>query len=309
MMCAQENVVKNKRGGWSIEVTTQVKGLCAIAVVLSHLFPVLQYWGYLSVALFYLFSGYGLFYSLSKNEKYLENFIRKRIWKTLFPFLVVNMLSVLLFSEKNIISLIRNFVFINNYKSGWYILSIVALYGIFYFSAYVTPQMTARKILFSAGVVCYIVCCKMLNLPTYWYNSVIAILLGMLFASNNMNLKSSVKKDKLIVLIVIVIVIAGIVPRKLILELFFSFVLATLVGIYLEAYSFKEMDVLKFLGSISYEIYLIHPVCISFVKIYMTNNMYAVAILVVVLTLVLATGFRKIIKFFEKSHKISGTKL
>ena len=212
----------------------------------------------------------------------------------------MNMVSVLLFSEKNITSLIRDFIFINNYKSGWYIISIVILYIVFYFSACITPQMTVRKILFSVGVVCYILCCRILDFPTYWYNSVIAILLGMLFVSNKLSLKLPIRNTKLIILIVLLVIVAGIVPRKLVLEICFVLVLATLVGLYLENDSFKDVGVLKFLGAISYEVYLIHPVCIMFVKTYITNDRYVIAPLVIFFTLILAMGFRKVMKFMGK---------
>ena len=84
MLCVKQNM-KEITGGWSKEATTQIKGLCAITVVLSHLFPRVQYWGYLSVALFYLFSGYGLFYSLSPKKIY-RKFYKKEFGKYYFHF-------------------------------------------------------------------------------------------------------------------------------------------------------------------------------------------------------------------------------
>lgn len=81
---------------FNLHETLPLRGLLAICVMLTHLCPYLIIeapllrdfclWGPPSVATFFLLAGYGMAFSYKKKgEKYLHNFLKKRLLRLLWP--------------------------------------------------------------------------------------------------------------------------------------------------------------------------------------------------------------------------------
>ena len=82
----------------SLDNTLVVRGFAAISVVLCHTgIPVFYRHGYLFVAIFYFFSGYGLMYGILKKKDYLKGFLKKRFLSLMIPYWVATLLYILLF--------------------------------------------------------------------------------------------------------------------------------------------------------------------------------------------------------------------
>lgn len=94
--------IKNEKNGFfDLDYTTTWKGICSIIVIFVHIQPgygnkiqsIIHSFGYVCVTLFFLFSGYGLKWSLENKKNYLDNFIINRMPALLLPFLTMNILS------------------------------------------------------------------------------------------------------------------------------------------------------------------------------------------------------------------------
>lgn len=93
----------------SKENTDCVKGIFAVSILLHHIAqfnPVelpyyvhilVQSMGYLSVSVFFFFSGYGLSLQYRKNKDYLKHFLRHRVLSLYGKYLFIMLLYLLFF--------------------------------------------------------------------------------------------------------------------------------------------------------------------------------------------------------------------
>lgn len=94
-------IENEKNGFFNLDYTTTWKGISCIVVIFVHIpnahgnkiQDLVGSFGYICVTLFFLFSGYGLKWSLENKRKYLDNFIRNRISVLLLPFFIMNIIS------------------------------------------------------------------------------------------------------------------------------------------------------------------------------------------------------------------------
>ena len=133
----------------SKEYTKCMRGILTILVVLHHLYQysglvsnryiglILQTTGFLCVAMFFFYSGYGLLLS-SRSEKYIDTFLRKR-FIPLYSFYVVLIILYTLWTlllEKYVsLSAVLQSFFIGGtiVTNGWYLQATFFAYLLFYF--------------------------------------------------------------------------------------------------------------------------------------------------------------------------------
>ena len=115
-----------------------VRGLFAIAIIIHHVsqmfdssigntFISLFFFSYVGV--FYMLSGYGLSVSLDEKENYLHNFMRKKIFEFLGPYIIALASEIILavsFFEENVTLMMAA------QKCGWFVKSIMGIYIIWY---------------------------------------------------------------------------------------------------------------------------------------------------------------------------------
>ena len=96
------------RGGYNDNylsplTTKYEKGISAIMIVMHHLsqnisihgiLVVMQYIGFILVAIFFFISGYGLMYGFNNKHNYLHGFFKRRIVTILVPYWIVNTISI-----------------------------------------------------------------------------------------------------------------------------------------------------------------------------------------------------------------------
>ncbi|MEH7115452.1 acyltransferase [Neobacillus niacini] len=130
----------------SISVTTQLKGLAILLVIVGHMIqrgileiPYLIWGGQLGVTIFIILSGYGITKSYMHNG--LDNFFFKRFDKVIFPYFLVTLLWVIIDififeKEFNQFDIILALIGLDLNRaidpSMWYITYSVLWYGMFF---------------------------------------------------------------------------------------------------------------------------------------------------------------------------------
>ncbi len=157
----------------SKENSSCVKGIFAVFILLHHIAqynPVevpyyvhilVQSMGYLSVSVFFFFSGYGLSLQYRKNKDYLKQFLRHRVLSLYGEYLFIMLLYLLFFlcigRHFTITELLRSAVLYPTFvTNGWFFFSILLLYLIFYivYRLAKTPRMRVVGILTGTALYC-----------------------------------------------------------------------------------------------------------------------------------------------------------
>ncbi len=183
------------------EQTSALKGLLAIGVLLAHtvpasglvsgsvLSPLFALLGYLSVAVFFFLSGYGIMAQYqAKKEQYLNRFLKNRVLSiyllTLFLIFLYGVFRRLVGIPIPAMAFWLSFLVGDTIVgNGWY-LQIVLLFYVFW---YVTVKYI-RKERLQFFVLCILVTGYMLIgmfcMPSFWYQSSLGFLLGVFWQRN-----------------------------------------------------------------------------------------------------------------------------
>lgn len=268
----------------SYESTTVIKGICSLEIMIGHiglelsneliLYPFRKA-GVLIVGMFFFLSGYGLMYSLKNKNNYLKQFIKKRLLIILLPVGLVCTISLvvhLILARNGTINFSDIFMQVVS-SINWFVWEIIVYYLLFYllfkkFSITIAQRMILLITIFLIFL-CYI--CGMEN-P--WYGSNLCFPLGILIANNQELFEKWSKKNKfikttfLICLLFISIVLFYILPdHNIIGSIIGRNIAAVCFTIFVIIILFKIKignKLTKYLGSISFEIFLIHPLVIYF---------------------------------------------
>ncbi len=156
----------------------------------------LNYMGYLFTALFFFFSGFGLIVSFYSKPDYLDHFFSRRILSVLIPFWVANLAGIVIEVVKGLgtpSSYLKELVgltLING--NGWFIIEIVLLYCAFYLFFRFLKNKDLALILMLLTVLFIIVASFLRGHDLdsgdsrwfrgeWWYNSTCAFGFGMLY--------------------------------------------------------------------------------------------------------------------------------
>ena len=142
------------------DITTEIRGLVIIFIILHHLFRIaidnigynviLYYFGMYGVGVFLLLSGYGL--TISAVNKGTKNFFEKKILTIFLPFIFMNILWVILNKFllninngllRNITDIIGITIMDRNY---WYVKYIMICYFIFYVNNLINKEKSQKII-------------------------------------------------------------------------------------------------------------------------------------------------------------------
>ncbi|MGI5977181.1 MAG: acyltransferase family protein [Candidatus Limivicinus sp.] len=276
------------KDGWnreylSMETSASVKGLLCLAVMYHHLsqctsdgliFPMFSYI-YFLVGMFFFYSGYGLQKRNLGDENYYVRFGLKRIPCVLFPYVAVTLLYWLLsfftsepYSAAEVFKGFFNGHPIVNYS--WYVIAILAFYCFFDILLHLFHRNN-RALILGVGLFCVLwilVCRTLLHVRSFWYRTIHLLLFGVLWATYEQDiLKFATKKTWLWIFLTLVLSFLSVLMEKLqilnsipTLAVLFAF----LVMLLLLKFNVSNR-VLKFLGNISYEVYLTQGI---FIKVF-----------------------------------------
>lgn len=263
----------------SKDFTTTMKGLAAIVVVFVH-FPteyqnklqdLVGSFAYVAVTVFFLFSAYGMLLSVDRNERYLKTFWINRIAGLVVPNWMVNFALaaiIFLFASKSVE--MDNVFQLNTYV--WVLLGYCVVF-------YLVELMSKRYRLFSrriadgllmasvvfASFATYFLCNET---KSYWCYERFGLLWGILLLRYLPQIRQwlSSKRVAKIVVLTLISGILGICYLKY-KEVWFygEFILKVALGLaiilwlFICAYRLRISNaVTRFLGDISFEIYLSH---------------------------------------------------
>ena len=212
------------KGQWqednlSLASSKALLGVCAVMIIYHHIsqtvmqypegtfsegagaFSVLFSQGMLFVAVFFFFSGYGLYRSLLERPDYLKGFLRRRIIPLLIPAYMANLIFVLFtwmygglkgFSAGQIIGCVTGFYLLDIVE--WYMVEIFILYCVFFIIFRFVKNRKAGLAIMGFFIACLILFTffRGHTMETYaewfkgewWCNSTPLFLVGMIFAAN-----------------------------------------------------------------------------------------------------------------------------
>lgn len=276
-----------KKGEWndeylSLKQTQIIKGFCAVGIILHHcsqrtaaswlkskyIIHGLDFFvdiGYLFVALFLFFSGYGLYKSYKQKQDYFRDYFSKRILPILIAYLTT---SLIYYLYKQVSS-----------TYTWYIVAILVCYILFYFAFKYIKKEFISYLIVLLGITIYSIICDFFMLGGWWYNTIGIFFIGLVFAKYEKNIINVIKKvylPSLLVAIIATIVcryygryyeneLYSIVKEStyfwhslyVILYRFAAGVCFTLLIILISLKCKFNSKVLEFYGNISLEFYLI----------------------------------------------------
>lgn len=271
------------------EKNISIRGICAVEIMIGHLGLelknelILQPFcraGLLVVGVFFFLSGYGLSYSFLNKKNYLHGFLQKRLTSILIPVGLFCLLSIIfLYLTSNVNS--GKGLIIEVIKSiNWYIWEIIVLYLLFFILFKFFNETAAISILFVICVI-YIILAYGLNMFTSWYASTLCFPFGILIGMNSQKFFVWCKRHYLLkfliscTILILSILCFYILPTNNPFSAIVSKNVAALSFTLLLLMILLKMELgnkcVKFLGKISFEIYLIHPLII---ELYHSNLFY-----------------------------------
>lgn len=281
-----------------------LRGIAALMVVFYHVAcnvreePILNHFlcfGDIAVGLFFFMSGYGLMVSYcKKGDNYLQGFLRHRFAKLLPPFLIATIGYEIYQSFQDGHSTLDSITAIVHggtmLPDSWFVITIIVYYLLFYVCARLFHKPSALVIALWFATAGYIAFCYSLGWEQYWYKIVCAINLGFTYALLEGGIKRILTHHRSVLLgsaWIIALLILGLILLHVQLPIFFLIPLLVVLSVY--AMGMWRNRVLEFLGTISYEIYLMQ--CIWRHKLYETASVHWSVYLVLTLVFTIATAW------------------
>lgn len=280
------------------ESTLYLRGLFAIEILVGHIGQITENLFLLpfekamicSVGMFFLFSGYGLSYSYQTKEGYFKNY-KKRIFAILVPTFYCGLLVCIIHKFQ-----VQIFDVVN-----WYIIELLLFYGLFYiFFRYLKQKYAVLGITITTVLIVTIF--FFCNVHKAWYVSALCFPLGIIIHTYENSFSKLINKYyKLLVCIFCILFCISSSCIFIPSETFFSVVIARnvstitfsiLIIILLSRISIGN-NLLRLLGTISFEIYIYH---IALMKPLwnIISNLPIYIMILLVLTICLAWIMKKI---------------
>ena len=271
--------------------TTALRGVLCILILFHHTsllvgsglsVGILKRVGAYVVGVFYALSGYGLTASWKKNG--LHGFWRKRLCGTILPYLILSaaalLIRLLLGETLSLREILLSFV---NGKPlirySWFILTILVYYFLFWAAALLAKKDPAFLIALSGFLTFFFVfALKKLGYEEYWYNAAWCFPLGMLWQHRQQSIAAVFRRHPWCYL-----ALSGVIALWwiAIAEHFFLFgyiarlcaTVAVCIFVLLLMFKLQSTNpVLRFLGGISMEVYLVHGLVVTVLECFVVPD-------------------------------------
>lgn len=292
--------------------------------------------GVLFVGVFFFFSGYGLLKSLHIKEDYLKTFFRKRFPTILVPFYVCNIIFVVAaiatgykVSAIQLLAFLSGFILLNT--TMWYVVEIAIFYVAFYLIFRFIKKEAFALSAMGLFIIAFIVLSVFMDHGIYWlqgewwFNASFLFFIGIIFAEFEENLIEFAKKRYFIMLsIALAVTVIFINLTSYMMRNFSYYGTPFYVRFHILAYQlpmivfcvmtlllitmklqFKNF-LLKYLGKIALELYLIHYLFLIVLKGMKSDFLYIILVYVfaILLASVLHKLDQKIISLLRKDKKL-----
>lgn len=275
------------------------RGFFALLVILHHMAQrvsdpglLLIYFdaGYTAVAMFFFYSGYGM---MKKGIRGKNGFFRKRIPALLIPYAIAMVIYWVLYAltgdVKSIASLLLEHF---NNASGisflWYVFAYLA--WLLFLGIALQLVKNERQIMYASWLFAavYIAFCLLTIPKMYWiYSTVILIPAGCTWAYYEENIIQLIRKNYYKILVPgLICCIASCFGHMIQAILVPSYIVSALLFVLLlNMITMKRRPngkVLAFLGGISYEIYVLHGIPVTFLRDAISNDaLWTLSVLVI----------------------------
>ena len=276
-------------GGRLDRTTTNCcKGIAAIIIMLHHIsfrlsnLPVyvkpIWYIAFPIVGFFFFMSGYGLTCGLLQKKKYLQGFLSKRLLNIIAPYVIVAIvwIGLEIMGGQTPTRAIAEAFTIRYIQPLWFIWVIIAVYIVFY-AVFNHTEINVGAYWFAVITIAYILISAFVNPRDEMYASIIGMPLGILWAIYERKIDSYfeicfLRKEIVAIAAFVVLFIGRLVlsvagfDNQLLQSILRNIItiafIVPLVGVLKNVRIQKRF--LIWLGTISYEIYIIHPFILYF---------------------------------------------
>ncbi|MBQ7563850.1 MAG: acyltransferase family protein [Lachnospiraceae bacterium] len=260
--------------------------------VITHGLDAFVYVGYLCVAVFFCFSGYGMYTAYRSKAHFFKGYFVKHILPIVLPAVV--MWLVFYAIERGRGMKIDPPVVINAYSYIWYIPAIVFLYLIFWIAFGLVKTEKAGLCILLIGTIIYSVLCFFLGAGTWWYNTHHLFIVGVLVGKYKEQLLRVLKRGYVIWIILTAFITAfGFAISNYYYPIITAFggrytdfghFIAELTGQTVSAFTFSFLvlligmkvrignRLLSFLGVFTLELYLVHPLFVQLLGFSFVDN-------------------------------------
>lgn len=192
---------------YSLTQSKAIQGFAALAIMFHHLAqhtcaswlsypkikglePFLNI-GYLMVGIFFFASGFGLYKSVKNKDDYLKHFFKKRFLPLIYFYLVSNIIV---------------FIVTKHFSTyTWFVYAIAVSYIGFYLAFRFIKNDHIAIIVTAIVAVAYVyVTDFVLGFETYWFNSSLLFIVGIIFAKYEKTLMELIKKYYWVILIFLI---------------------------------------------------------------------------------------------------------
>ena len=307
----------------SIHNTSQIRGVFAILILLSHMkgylalntglfdksfdfFFVMM--GQLLVAVYFFYSGYGTMESYKHKKNYLSGYLKKRFGKTLLHFDLAIILYIILqsflgqsFQVGHLLLSFIGWTSIGN--SNWFMFDIFSLYLITYFVLYAKERFHLSDgqfltLIIISTVVLWSILFGCKRGDYWWYNTIIAYPLGFAFSIKKQSIDKFLNQSGLIHVLLCVIfsllfifwrLIIGFDPEGICTVLFI--VALTLFFTFIT----MENGLLVWIGKHAFHLYILQRIpMIMLSSMGINDNKWLFSVLVIFAAFILAWLFEKV---------------
>lgn len=284
------------------EISNILKGIAAVYIMIGHSMQ-LPYWqlgflafggGYLFVGLFFFYSGYGLKSAVKTNKDYLKGFLISKLMKIYVPFLIAESCYAILKASfcSDFSELLFECIGIKLSNTIlWYVLEILVLYLLFYlFEKNKIPDVTYCFVWIAFALIA-----AYTDMGSWWYVSTPCFILGIFVADYKIEVRK-VKRTRLLKIVLCFSFLMTDYLYHMVSEYKMGFwkISSTYIGVammivsailfvialmLITERSIARFRILKYLGKLSYLIYLWHGFFIFLLSNYIKNEiMLAIAV-------------------------------
>ena len=327
-------LIKDKRTDLDKQTSQFLKGICALLIVIHHISMIYCYdinafdftntsflsqfiaWGSPIVCIFFFISGFGLMKKVNITNNAIIS-LEQRLFKLFLPIIIISLIYFIILNLIGVgidINILSEKTFLPN---SWYCYVIAYLYIIFFVLLYFTKNQKFIIAALLLSSVMFIFFMIILNWSSYWYKSIIVFNIGTIYAFYEEKINVILNSYLGLILLLSLLIIYGIITLNIsfvsnttitnINNFFISLLCPILILPFCLNWELSTTSIfakiLKFIGSISYEIYLIHGCVIYFIQLSNIDNIFLIIFLVYTITILVALGINKLCQFFfNKGH-------
>ncbi|MCI7792202.1 MAG: acyltransferase [Lachnospiraceae bacterium] len=204
--------VKPSQEFFAKDETTILKGICIMIVMFTHygnrMKPQsLMYWynmfGYLSVSIFLLISGYAMYIQYQKKQKaFFEHFLINRCFRMLFPFVVISVVMSLV-NRIPLIKFCYNLITLQiprgkdeTFGVTWFLVAMLFFSICFYFCFKYMKEKQALLVMVVLSAL-YMIVCIGLKCGVWWYDNSFCFAIGIILARYRQKVLEFMEKLKI----------------------------------------------------------------------------------------------------------------